>query len=81
MFYWLFCISIVFYLMGFVVNKQHDQVHSPFSLHIRMWFSCASIVFLGTCGIELLDDIQNIKMVVYGLISSVLFLFISWLTK
>lgn len=81
MFYWLFGISIVLYFIGFIVNKQHDQVHSPFSLHIRWWVSSAALVFLVICGTDLLDGVQNIKMAVYGLISSSLFLFISWLTK
>lgn len=81
MFYWLFGISIVLYLMGFIVNKQHAQVHSPFSLHIRWWVSSAAIVFLVICVTGLLDGVENIMMAVYGLISSALFLFISWLTR
>lgn len=81
MFYWILSISVVLYLMGFIINKQHNQVFSSTSIHIRWLFSTATIVFLAICIEDLINGIQNIKMLVFGSISTVLFLIISWATK
>ncbi|MDQ0201878.1 hypothetical protein J2S10_005089 [Neobacillus ginsengisoli] len=82
MLYWSFiCISVLLYIMGFIVNKQHNQIFSRSSLHIRWWFSSIALVLLGICIIDLIYGFQNIKMAGYSSISSFLFLIISWLTK
>ena len=82
MLFWvLICSAIFLYLMGFVVNTQHDQVFSRFSFHIRWWFSSITVVLLMICITDFIDGIHNIKMAGYSSISSSLFLLVSWLTK
>lgn len=81
MFYWILCISVIIYLIGFIINKQHNQVFSSTSIHIRWLFSTTTIVFLAICIEDLTNGIQNIKMLVWGSISSILFLIISWAKK
>lgn len=81
MFYWVLCISVILYIMGFIINKQHKQLSSSTYIHIRWWFSTATIVSLGICIEHLSNGVQNIKMLVFGSISSLLFLIISWVTK
>lgn len=81
MFYWILCISVVLYLMGFIINTQHKQVFSSNSIHIRWLFSTGTIVFLAICIEDLTNGTQNLKMLLFGSISSVIFLIISWATR
>ncbi len=81
MFYWVLCISMILYILGFIINKQHKQLFSSTSIHMRWWFSSSTIVSLGICIEQLSNGVQNIKVLVFGSISSLLFLIISWVTK
>lgn len=78
MHFWLITgFSIFFYIMGFIVNTNHDQVFSRASLHIRWWFSSLTIFIIG---LDFLG-ISNLKAAILGLFSSILFILISWKTK
>ncbi|WHY85818.1 hypothetical protein QNH39_24990 [Neobacillus novalis] len=74
-------ISIICYFLGFIVNRIHDQVFSGYSLHIRWWFSTITIVCIMNSIGSFWDGIEDVKMAIRGLLSSIVFLYVSWKTR